>query len=85
MRAYRISWRAPIAPRAYYKARVMAFLCTFSGMLAAGVIWIAIFVELGDAESPVLISASAWPSPTNPGGWGFLVLRSAACSWLVYR
>jgi hypothetical protein len=63
----------------------MAFLCTFSGMLAAGVIWIAIFVELGDATSPALNSAAVWLSPTNPGGWGFFVLLSAACSWLVYR
>jgi heme/copper-type cytochrome/quinol oxidase subunit 1 len=63
----------------------MAFLCTFSGMLAAGAIWISLFVELGDAASPVLNAVAAWLSPMTVAGWCFYLALSAACSWLVYR
>jgi hypothetical protein len=63
----------------------MAFLCTFSGMLAAGAIWMLLFVEFGDAATPALNSVSAWLSPMTVGGWCFYVALSAACSWLVYR
>jgi hypothetical protein len=63
----------------------MAFLCTFSGMLAAGTIWMLLFVEFGDAASPALKSVSAWLSPMNVGGWCFYAVLSAGCSWLVYR
>jgi hypothetical protein len=63
----------------------MAFLCTFSGMLAAGAIWIALFVEFGNAASPVLNAVAAWLSPLTVGGWCFFLVFSAVCSWLVYR
>jgi hypothetical protein len=63
----------------------MAFLCTFSGLLAAGAIWMLLFVELGDATNPVLTSIQTWLSPLAPGGWVFYIALSAGCSWLAYR
>ena len=63
----------------------MAFLCTFSGMLVAGAIWMLLFVELGATANSALNSVSVWLSPMSAGGWCFYVVLSAACSWLVYR
>jgi hypothetical protein len=63
----------------------MAFLCTFSGLLAAGAIWMLLFVEFGDATTPALNSIAAWLSPMAVGGWCFYVVLSVACSWLAYR
>jgi hypothetical protein len=64
----------------------MAFLCTFSGMLAAGAIWMLLFVELGDATAPPAWNAVAeWISPLAVGGWCFFVTLSVLCSWLAYR
>jgi hypothetical protein len=63
----------------------MAFLCTFSGMLAAGAIWMLLFVELMDDRNPALKRVSDWLSPMTAGGWCFYTILSAACAWLAYR
>ena len=63
----------------------MAFLCTFSGLLAAGVIWMALFVEFGDAASPTLKSLAVWLSPMEISGWCFYLALSFVCCWLAFR
>jgi hypothetical protein len=62
----------------------MAFLCTFSGMMAAGFIWMALFAGFGEAHNAALNAIANWLSPMAIAGWVFFVALSAACSWLFY-
>jgi hypothetical protein len=58
----------------------MAFLCTFSGLLLAGGIWMTLFVELEDAKKPALVALSAWLSPMSVSGWCFYIILSGTCA-----
>ena len=62
----------------------MAFLCTFSGMMAAGLIWMALFVAFGEAHIAMLNTLAGWLSPMGILGWAFFVVLSVVCSWLIY-
>jgi hypothetical protein len=54
----------------------MAFLCTFSGMLIAGVVWMGLFLGLHDSSSRELQTLVDWISPENATGW---VVYGALC------
>ena len=58
-----------------YIAR-MAFLITFSVLLGAGILWMALFVGLGEAESTVLNAIAEWLSPERISGWIFYLALS---------
>ena len=62
----------------------MAFLCTFSGMMAAGFIWMALFAGFGEAHNAVLNAIADWLTPMGVAGRVFFVSLSAACAWLIY-
>ena len=62
----------------------MAFLCTFSGMMAAGLIWMGLFAAFGEAHIAVLNTIAEWLSPMGVLGWAFFVALSVVCSWLIY-
>jgi len=55
----------------------MAFLITFSVLLGAGILWMALFVGLGQAESTVLNAIAEWLSPERISGWIFYLAVSA--------
>ncbi|HEX8012690.1 MAG TPA: hypothetical protein VF814_17435 [Casimicrobiaceae bacterium] len=63
----------------------MAFLWSFTGLMAAGLIWMAIFVTLSEAQDPALNAIADWVSPMTVGGWVFYVALAVLCSWLAYR
>ena len=63
----------------------MAFLCTFTGLMVAGAIWMGIWIALGDADSPTLTTIADCLSPMAVGGWCLYVVLSVACAWLTYR
>lgn len=65
-------------------SETMAFLCTFSGMMAAGLLWMALFVGFGEFHNAVLNTIAEWLSPMGVVGWAFFAVLSVACSWLTY-
>jgi hypothetical protein len=65
--------------------RHMAFLCTFTGMLLAGMIWMALFIGLSDASNRFLVFAEEWLSPEAISGWLFYLCLCVGCSLLTYR
>ena len=62
----------------------MAFLCTFSGMMAAGLVWMGLFVGFREAHNAILNMIAEWLSPMSVMGWAFFIFLSGACSWLSY-
>ena len=63
----------------------MAFLRTFTAMLVAGVVWMALFVEFGDANTPTLNIVAGWLSPSSVFGWFFYAALCVACFLLAQR
>ena len=60
----------------------MAFLRTFTALIAASLIWMALFIGFGEARNSVLNSLAVWLSPMNIIGWVFFLLSvSRASCW----
>lgn len=57
----------------------MAFLVTFSVLLGAGMLWMALFVGLGEADNTILNRLAEWLSPERVSGWIFYLALSAIC------
>lgn len=63
----------------------MAFLRTFTAMTVAGLLWMALFVELGEMRNPVLNSLAGWLSPNYVTGWLFYAVLSVVCFLIAQR
>jgi len=63
----------------------MAFLTTFSGMLVAGIAWMALFIAFYDADDPRLQALDELISPNAITGWVFFVALCVLLCWLLYR
>jgi hypothetical protein len=57
----------------------LAFLITFSVLLGAALLWMALFVGLGELDSALLNAIADWLSPERVSGWVFYFLLSALC------
>ena len=62
----------------------MAFLITFSVLLGVGLLWMGLFMWLGEADSAALNAIADWLSPQSVSGWIFYILLSSAC-FLPFR
>jgi hypothetical protein len=63
----------------------MAFLRTFTALTVAGLIWMALFVEFGEARNSVLNSIADWLSPNFVTGWLFYVVLCIVCFLIAQR
>lgn len=64
---------------------IVAFLCTFTAMTAAGMIWMILFVALGESRIELLNTIGAWISPTTIMGWLLFAVLCVACFLLARR
>ena len=56
----------------------MAFLCSFSALIAAGLIWMGIFIWLLESDDSRLNAAAGWISPEGVFGWILYLVLSVA-------
>ena len=57
----------------------MAFLITFSVLFGVGLLWMGLFMWLGEADSAALNAIANWLSPQSVSGWIFYLVTSFAC------
>ena len=63
----------------------MAFLRTFTALIAASLIWTALFIGFGEARNSILNSLAVLLSPMNIIGWLFYFVLCFACFLLAQR
>ncbi len=63
----------------------MAFLRTFTALTVAAMLWMGLFVEFGEIDSPLLNVLSGWLSPLAVSGWVFYVILCVVCFLLAQR
>ena len=63
----------------------MAFLRTFTALIAASLIWMALFIGFGEVRNSVLNSLAVWLSPMTIIGWLFYFALCFACFLLAQR
>ena len=63
----------------------MAFLRTFTALIAASLIWMALFIGFGEARNSVLNSFAVWLSLMTIIGWLFYFALCFACFLLAQR
>ena len=57
----------------------MAFLITFSVLLAGAAVWLGLFLALSEADSAILNGIAEWLSPLRVSGWVAYIAICAAC------
>jgi hypothetical protein len=57
--------------------RRLAFLITFSVLIGAGALWMALFVGFSESDSGTLNAIAEWLSPEHIVGWIFYLALSA--------
>ena len=57
----------------------MAFLITFSVLLAGAAVWMGLFLAFGEADSAILNDIAEWLSPLRVSGWVAYIAICAAC------
>ena len=62
----------------------VAFLCTFSGMLAALAIWAGLYTLASESHSPMLAAMAPYLEALSLSGQAFFLILAAALSWLIY-
>lgn len=57
----------------------MAFLITFSVLLAGAAVWMGLFLAFSEADSAILNGVAEWLSPLRVSGWIAYIAICAAC------
>jgi len=63
----------------------MAFLCTFTGLLAALLIWVGLYTLATEFHIPLLSPLAPYLEALSPIGEGLFVLLAVIISLLIYR
>jgi hypothetical protein len=63
----------------------MAFLCTFSGLTIALIIWVALYTFASDSTNPTLSAIAPYLGALSVTGQVLFVILAIVFSWLTYR
>lgn len=63
----------------------MAFVSTFTGLLAALVVWVALYTFAADSGNPLLASLATHLEAFSVGGWLLFATLAVAFAALTYR
>lgn len=64
---------------------IVAFLCTFTAMIVAGLIWMSLFVAFIESRVELLNTFGAWISPMTIMGWVLFAVLCVVCFLLARR
>jgi hypothetical protein len=62
----------------------VAFLCTFSGLLAALAIWAGLYILASESDIPTLAALAPYLEALSLSGQIFFLVLAAVLSWLIY-
>jgi hypothetical protein len=62
----------------------MAFICTFSGLLLALVIWVGLYTLASESHIPMLSATAPYLEAMSLTGEVFFLGLAAVLSWVVY-
>jgi hypothetical protein len=63
----------------------MAFLCTFSGLTIALILWVALYFLASSSHTPLLIAAAPYLEALSITGQCLFIVLAVVFSWLTYR
>jgi len=63
----------------------MAFLCVFSGLTIALMVWVGLYTLVSNADAPVLLALAPYLEAFSITGQCLFVILAATMSWLTYR
>ena len=63
----------------------MAFLCTFSGLTIALIVWVALYTLASSSDNPLLIALAPYLEAFSITGQCLFVILAVIISWLTYR
>jgi len=63
----------------------MAFLCTFSGLTIALIVWVALYTLASNSDNPLLIAVTPYLEASSITGPCLFVILAVVISWLTYR
>ena len=62
----------------------MAFLCTFSGLSGALVIWFVLYNFASVSQNPSFLALAPYLEATSVSGWCFFLILTATISWFTF-
>ena len=63
----------------------MAFLCTFSGLTIALIVWVALYTLASNSHNPLLVALAPYLEAFSITGQCLFVILAVVISWLTYR
>jgi hypothetical protein len=63
----------------------MAFLCTFSGLTIALIVWVALYTLASNSYNPLLVAVAPYLEAFSITGQCLFVTLAVVISWLTYR
>ena len=63
----------------------MAFLCTFSGLTIALIIWVGLYTLASSSDIPLLVAVAPYLEALSITGQCLFLILAVLFSWLTYR
>ncbi len=63
----------------------MAFLCTFSGLTIALIVWVALYALASNSHIPLLVALAPYLEAFSISGQCLFVILAVVISWLTWR
>jgi hypothetical protein len=63
----------------------MAFLCTFSGLTIALIVWVALYFLASSSYNPLLVKVAPYLEAFSITGQCLFVVLAVVFSWLTYH
>jgi len=63
----------------------MAFLCTFSGLTIALIVWVLLYFIASNSPNPLLVAVASYLEAFSVTGQCLFVVLAVVFSWLTYR
>ena len=63
----------------------MAFLCTFSGLMIALIVWVGLYTLAANSDNRVLAALAPYLEAFSITGQCLFVILAVVISWLTYR
>ncbi len=62
----------------------MAFLCTFSGLTIALIVWVGLYTLASNSDNPSLVALTPYLEAFSITGQCLFVILAVVISWLAY-
>jgi len=63
----------------------MAFLCTFSGLTIALIVWVGLYTLASNSDNPSLVALGPYLEAFSITGQCLFAILAVGLSWLMYR